>query len=236
VNNVVIKKTTVVQVQRINIYRNAGVHNALVAVDENHFGRGRISSARIAGVNTKNFRPIHTAPRFNATYTSFEPDTRRGIRPPDRNQKRSIVATRPPHAAAGQVPAIKPNIPKAGTSGPPHLVGAPKRRESGPSLPRPSFGQSKVERPMGDRVQQPVPPRLNEEPRRAARLSNTGPTLARTLPLQPRNALQATSPSTKVARSPVGRSEGLYPQKRRYPGEPANNISPYEFNRDRARR
>jgi hypothetical protein len=236
VNNVAIKKTTVVQVQSINVYRNAGIHNALVAVDENHFGRGRISSARIAGVNTKNFRPIHTAPRFNATYASFEPDTRRGIRPPEKNQKRSIVATRPPHAAAGQAPAIKPNIPKAGTSGPPHLVGAPKRRESGPSLPRPPFGQSKVERPMGDRVQQSVPPRLKEEPRRAARLSNTGPTVARTLPLQSRNAPQATGPSTKVDRSPAGRSEGLDPQKRRYPGEPANNISPYGFNRGRARR
>jgi len=100
VNKVVIKKTTVVQVQNINVYRNAAVHNALVAVDENHFGRGRISSFRIAGVNTQNLRPIHTAPRLNATPAGFEPDVRRGIRPPERNLKRPVVATRPPHAAA----------------------------------------------------------------------------------------------------------------------------------------
>jgi len=236
VNKVVIKKTTVVQVQNINVYRNAAVHNALVAVDENHFGRGRISSFRIAGVNTQNLRPIHTAPRLNATPAGFEPDVRRGIRPPERNLKRPVVATRPPHAAAGQAPVIKPNIPKTGISGPPHLVGAPKRQEPGPSLPRPPFGRSTLERPMGDRVQRSVPPKLTEEPRRTARLSNTGPTVARTLPSQSRSTARVTGRSNEADRSPAGHPEKLYPKKRRYPGEPANNISPYGFNRGRAQR
>lgn len=235
VNNVVIKKTTVVQVQNINVYRNAAVHNAVVAVNENHFGRGRISSVRIAGVNTKNFRPTHGAPRFNATPVSFEPDARHGIRPPERNQKRPIVATRPPHASARQTPAIKPDIPQAGVSGPPHLVGAPGRRESGPALPRPPFGRSPLERPMGDRVQRSVPPRI-QEPRSASGFSKTNPVVTRTLPTQSRRAPQVTGPPTAAGRSPAGRPEGLHPQKRRYPGEPANNISPYWPGRGRIQR
>jgi hypothetical protein len=226
VNNVVIKKTTVVQVQNIKVYRNISVNNALVAVDENHFGRGRISSVRIAEVNTKNFRPIHAAPLLKATPAAFEPDANRGPRPAERNLKRSIVATRPPHASAGQVLAREPNIPQAGISGPPHLVGAPKRREPGVALQRPPFGRSTIERPMGDRAQRSVPPML-EEPQRAERLSKTGPSVIRPIPSQPRSEPQVTGPSPEAGRSSAGRPQELNPQKRWYPGEPANNISPY---------
>ena len=235
VNNVIIKRTTVVQVQNIKVYRNVAVHNALVAVDENHFGRGRISSVRIAGVNTKNFRPIHTAPLLKATPTAFEPDASRGIRPPERNLKRSIVATRPPQLSAGQALVRKPNSRREGISGPPHLVGAPRQREAREAMQRPPFGRSTIERPMGDRTQRSVPPRF-EEPRRTERLSKTGPLVTRPLLSQSANEPHGIGRSSEVARSPAGRSEGLHPQKRWYPGRPAYNISPYGFNRGRAQR
>ena len=103
-NNVVINRTTVVNVQEINVYRNASVRNAVVAVNENRFGRGPIRSARVTQVDEKSLRPIHTAPQVTATPASFVPRESRGIRPPEKVLERSVVATRTPHPAR-EVPA-----------------------------------------------------------------------------------------------------------------------------------
>jgi Family of unknown function (DUF6600) len=217
VNNVVIKKTTVVQVQNINVYRNANIHNALVAVDKNHFGRGPVSPARITGVNAKDFRPALSAPRLDAAPAVFKPIASRDIRPPERNLKRPIVATRPPQTAAGQALVKKPNIRPAQGSGPTHLVGTPRRQISGPVPTRQPPGNRTVERPMGDRAQRSVSPRL-KDPQRTAGLADIGPSVTRPITPQSRSAPQATGPSVVVPRSQAGRPEALQPQKRRYPG------------------
>jgi len=60
VNNVVIQRTTAVNVEQINVYHNTHVHNAVVVVDENRFGRGRIGPGRVTQVDVRNFQPIHT--------------------------------------------------------------------------------------------------------------------------------------------------------------------------------
>lgn len=73
VNNKVIKKTTVVNVRNITVYRNAGVRKSLVAVDQNHFGRGSLVPARMIRADAKNFRPNHTAPRFAAPPAKLKP-------------------------------------------------------------------------------------------------------------------------------------------------------------------
>ena len=101
VNNMVINNTTVVNVQNINVYRNSSVQNAVVVVNENRFGRGPITSARVTQVDVKSLQPIHTAPQVAATPASFVPTATRGIRPPEESLKRSVVATRPPHRRAG---------------------------------------------------------------------------------------------------------------------------------------
>ena len=101
VNNVVINNTTVVNVQNINVYRNSSVQNAVVVVNENRFGRGPITSARVTQVDAKSLQPIHTAPQVAATPASFVPTASRGIRPPEESLKRPVVATRPPHRRAG---------------------------------------------------------------------------------------------------------------------------------------
>jgi Family of unknown function (DUF6600) len=164
VNNVVINRTTVVEANNINVYRNAGVPHALVAVNESHFGRGPITSARIERVDAKDFRPTHAAPRIDATPASFRPDSNRGIQPPAGSLQRSVVATRTPQTARGQ----------AGVSSPaPRLVGAPRQPESGATVPRIPFGQSSVERPMEDRARPSAPPRF-EGPQRANETSEAG--------------------------------------------------------------
>src|SRR5499427_1340156 len=100
VNNTVINNTTVVNVQNINVYRNSSVQNAVVAVNENHFGHGPITSARVTPADVKSLQPTHTAPQIASAPTSFVPSASHGIRPPESTFQRPVVATRPPHSGA----------------------------------------------------------------------------------------------------------------------------------------
>jgi len=63
VNNVAVHRTTVVKVEEIHVYRNAHVHNAVVAVHKDRFGRGGIAPSRISRVNAESLRPLPTPPR-----------------------------------------------------------------------------------------------------------------------------------------------------------------------------
>ncbi len=156
VNNVVISKTTVVNVRNITVFRNAGVPNAVIAVDRNRFGRGPVTRERLAHVDIKSLQPSRGAPRITASAASFVPSASRGLRPPEETLRRPVVATRAPHLRA--VPGFgKERI--MGTTGvpmpAPRLVPAPQRKAgASPVLPRPSFGRSTVERPQ---VEQALP-------------------------------------------------------------------------------
>jgi len=159
VNNTVINNTTVVNVQNINVYRNSSVQNAVVAVHENHFGQGPITSARVAQVDVTNLRPTHTAPQIATTPASFVPTASRGVRPPEGSVQRPVVATRAPHAGSEAATGGERNVGPAGVPTPaPRLVSVPPQRESSPVASRPPFGQSTVERPSADRAQPPLPP------------------------------------------------------------------------------
>ncbi|HEX6787533.1 MAG TPA: DUF6600 domain-containing protein [Acidimicrobiales bacterium] len=174
VNNVVVTNTTVVNVQNINVYRNVGVRNAVVVVNENRFGHGPITSAREARVDEKSLRVTHEAPQIAARPASFVPTDRRGIRPPEASLKRSVVATRPPRVAPDSTPGGERRIGPTGVPAPaPRLVSAPSPREGTPVPDRPPFGQSTVERPVTVRTQPPSPPRAR--PSRESRVAGTPP-------------------------------------------------------------
>jgi hypothetical protein len=59
VNNVVIGRTTVVNVRSITVYRNVSVQNAVVAVRPDRFGRGPVGEGRIRQVDTHRLEPVH---------------------------------------------------------------------------------------------------------------------------------------------------------------------------------
>ncbi len=161
VNNVVINKTTVVNVQEINVYHNVSVRNAVVVVNENHFGRGRITSARVTKVDVRDLRPIRTAPQVTATPGSFVPRENRGIRPPERVLERPVLATRPPRPRAESASGGERNVGPARVPSPaPRIVSVPQQRETAPVPQRPPFGQSKVERRTTDRAKLPAPPKI----------------------------------------------------------------------------
>jgi hypothetical protein len=183
VNNVVINRTTVVNVQNINVYRNVNVHNAVVAVDHRRFGRGPVASARVAHVDPRGLEPVRGRLDVQPVAASLAPTTVRGARPPDERLARPVVATRAPQSR-GDVPVAESS--KRG--GPaevtpaPRLVPPPRERNAAVESPRPPFGQGRSERP-----QPPPPPRLGGAP--------------------PRTPEPATSPS-RQAPSPARREQG----------------------------
>src|SRR5207245_5778290 len=96
VNNVVVNRTTVVNVTNITVYKNTNVHNAVVAVREDHFGRGPVQQARIAQIDARHLEPARGPIRVAPDASSFVAASGRATRPPDHTITRAVVATRAP--------------------------------------------------------------------------------------------------------------------------------------------
>jgi hypothetical protein len=159
VNNVVVHRTTVVNVTNINVYRNVNVRNAVVAVRPDRFGRGPVGEARIRQVDTRRLEPVRGAVDVRPDRSSFSAASGRGTRPPEKVLERGVVATRPP------VTRALPREPE-GRGPAPRIVTAPKPSEVGD---RPPLGQSRLER-----ARPPRAPRFESD-----RRPNTTPPAAR---------------------------------------------------------
>src|SRR6266478_1008803 len=96
VNNVVVNRTTVVDVKTVTVYRNVGVQNAVVAVRADHFGRQPVREARVVEVDTQRLQPVHGAVRTRPDAASFVAGSGPAARPPEAALDRRVVATRPP--------------------------------------------------------------------------------------------------------------------------------------------
>jgi hypothetical protein len=213
VNNVVIHKTTVVNVEEINVYHNASVKHAVVVVNENHFGRGSIKSARVTQVDVRDLRPIRTAPQVTATPGSFVPTESRGIRPPERVLDRSVVATRPPRSRAESPSGGERNVGPARVPSPaPRIVSEPQKRETAPVPQRPPFGQSKVERRTTDRGKPPAPPKIESRQSPKQAVKTAPPSTSKAKP-QTQPGSELARPSPGVAPSPAPRQEAQRPEQ-----------------------
>jgi hypothetical protein len=217
VNNVVINKTTVVNVQEINVYRNAGVRNAMVVVHENQFGRGPIKATRVPQADEKNFHPVRTAPQVAATPASLAPRETRGVRPPERVMERSVVATRPPQPRPESASGVERKTGTAPVPTPaPRIVGSPQPRGTTPTLERAPFGQSKVERHTTDRAQAPSPPKV-ERQRGPEAASKEIPSPSPKAPASQQRESQAAGPSRHPG---VGPAQAPSPPKAERQGRP----------------
>jgi hypothetical protein len=172
VNNVVVNRTTVVNVTNINVYRNTNVQNAVVAVREDHFGRSPVQQARVAQIDARHLEPARAPIRVAPDASSFVAASGRATRPPDHTITRAVVATRAPRRE-GPRPADAARVEGASSEGPrsdgpragntvgaplPRIVPAPK---SASTVARPTFGNSQVERQRPPQPRQfgaPEPP------------------------------------------------------------------------------
>jgi hypothetical protein len=96
VNNVVVKKKTVIKVKEINIYRNAGERDAFVMVERERFGRGDHKAERFKRGKHKDLKPVHGEHPVRPVRASLVAESKSATRPPDKTWKRSVVATRKP--------------------------------------------------------------------------------------------------------------------------------------------
>ena len=159
VNNVVIKRTTVVNVTNINYY-NTRVSNAVVATTRERFGTGHVHDAPVRVTQTRELEHVRGALPVKPGPASLAAGARKGIRPPESVLSRPVMATRPP--SESRLP-WRTEAPKPETKAAPEqrYVPAPKRPSS--DLPRPEFGaQTGAERPRP-----PLPPRYEERRREA---------------------------------------------------------------------
>jgi len=161
VNNVVVNRTTVVNVTNINVYKNTTVQHAVVAVREDNFGRGgNVRDKRIAQVDTRRLEPARAPIRVTPDASSYTAGGGRATRPPENTISRAVVATRAPRREGPRAPdAGKADsgrgAPARGDGAhpgnavaapPPRIVPSPKPVSTGSSPARPAFGTSDVER------------------------------------------------------------------------------------------
>jgi hypothetical protein len=166
VNNVVVNRTTVVNVNNITVYRNMGAQNAVVAVHEDQFGRRPVQEARIAHVDTQRLEPIRGALGVKPDAQSFVPATGRATRPPEAAISRPVVATRPPAHRSVTLPAASDQGASAVQTPAPRIVSTPRPASVAPVPPRPTFGVGRGERERPEQPQRFEPaPRPEQAPR-----------------------------------------------------------------------
>src|SRR2546428_1190053 len=220
VNNVVVNRTTVVNVQNITVYNNTTVRNAVVAVREDAFGRRAVHEARVADVDVRRLEPVHGRLRVTPDASSFVAASGPAVTPPPQTLQRRVVATRRPAAAVARPDAPRERMAPAVSVPAPQIVPAPKpATATTPTPPRAPFGASQVER------QRPSPPPRFETPRADTRPERTEPRaeprVERPDARAPRSASRPETPRD-AARPPAAS-----PAPRALPGEPANRVSPW---------
>ena len=104
VNNVVVNRTTNVNVTNITVYRNVHVTNAVVGVPAERFGQGQVQTTPISQAQVQQLTPVHGALAVRPVAASVQPATSPAAPPPAAIQARPVVATRAPH---DQRPALQ---------------------------------------------------------------------------------------------------------------------------------
>ena len=127
VNNVVVKNTTIINVQNITVYRNVTV-NAVVGVPADRFGRGDARPSRFSQADVQQLGPVRGQLAVKPVAASLAPSSGTAIRPPEKIHDRPVVATRPPRDFTPVLRAEGLAAPAVVTpSATPRLVPAPKK-------------------------------------------------------------------------------------------------------------
>jgi hypothetical protein len=164
VNNVVINRTTVVNVTNIIVYRNVKVRKAVVVVPRERFGRGPVTRVRAAQADPTRLEPVRGTFGVAPVRASLVPDGVRGLRPPDATLRRTVVATRAPEHPARWLRPQGSAEPSTALPPPPRLVPKPARPDRAVLLPGAPLGPRALERPRP-----PQPPRFERLQPRSAR-------------------------------------------------------------------
>jgi len=145
VNNVVINRTTTVNVTNITVYKNVNVTNAVVGVPAHQFGHAKAQVVRISQAQVQQLQPVRGALSVKPVAASVTLATGPAAQPPAAMHARPVVATRAPKDLTPtlQTHGLSATTPQTGPQPAPQLVPAPKRatRPASPTVaPAPGPG------------------------------------------------------------------------------------------------
>jgi hypothetical protein len=187
VNNVVIQRNTYVNVRNVTVYRNTQIHNAVIGVHRDQFGRPGGEHVRLSPADARRLRPVRGNLPIHPVAGSLVPTAGHGVRPPQAIGTRRVVATRPaqdprPHLQAS---GLRP----AATPAPPARLVQPGR---GVTAPR----QGGHAAAAGEHLTPPPPPRAGH---------GTAPPAATQRPVPPSHAERQPPGSTPHVSQPPRR-------------------------------
>jgi hypothetical protein len=234
VNNVVVNRTTVINVTNITVYRNTNVRNAVVAVREDAFGRRAVHEARVTEVDVRRLEPVRGALRVRPDASSFVAAHGAAVKPPPQTVERRVVATRRPVARVAPPEAGRERTAPAVTAPAPRIVPAPKPASTTSTPARPPFGASPIERERASappRFENRRPESRADSPRSEPRVEAPRPEPRAEAP-RPESRAEAPRPEGRpeIARPDAAREVGRQREvssPRALPGEPANRVSPW---------
>jgi len=145
VNNVIVQRTTVVNVNNITVYRNVNVRNAVVAIRRDHFGARSVQEARIPRVDVRRLEPVRGALNVRPQAGSVGAARGPAARPPAGAPARPVAVT-PRPVDRPVVPRGEAQHASPGVSAPPRNVSPPRAAEPAPTPARPPSGERQVER------------------------------------------------------------------------------------------
>ncbi|HSL52667.1 MAG TPA: DUF6600 domain-containing protein [Candidatus Deferrimicrobiaceae bacterium] len=197
VNNVVVKNTTIINVQNITVYRNvtgSSRVNAVVGVAADRFGRADVRPSRFSEADVRQLTPVRGHLAVKPVAASLAPSSGTAIRPPEAIHGRSVVATRPPRDFTPALRAEGLTAPSVATpSTAPRLVPAP-RKEAPPArsavAPSPAPGATPA-------IGAPTPARPDVRRNKAAEQRPQPPTPPAVVAPQPRREAAPAGPPVR---------------------------------------
>src|SRR5713101_7338921 len=203
VNNVVVNRTTNVNVTNITVYRNVQGTNAVVGVPAERFGQGQVQPTRISQAQAQQLTPVRGALAVRPVAVSLQPATGSAAQPPAAIQARPVVATRAPHdlrpALQAQGLAATPAVAPAA---PPRLVPSPRSvSPSANTAVAPEGRPARTPRIVPGIAGQTVPGPIDKKGSAAEPASPPPPPGSpKAAPPQPRDATRSDSPNGPDAR------------------------------------
>jgi len=194
VNNVVINRTTNVQVTNITVYKNVHVHNAVVATPADRFGHGAVRPTRVDDARVRELTPVRGALEVKPVAASVMSGEGSATRPSARIQERKVVATRAPRDLSPALQAQGLGTSRgAAPPAAPQIVPAPKREPArATATPTPAGGSGPADKARRDDA---------PNARRAAGNPSPAPQAAPRVP-DDKKARAATPPEQKPGNRP----------------------------------
>src|SRR2546426_8536073 len=174
VNNVVVTRTTTVNVTNITVYRNVAGTNAVGGVSPDRFGQHQDRPRRIDQAEVRQLTPVRGPLDVKPVAASVTVASGPAAKPPVAMQSRAVVATRPPHDPSSRLGAEGLATGRAAEPTPaPRIVPSP-RSVRGTDHPTVSNGGQRQDRQeRGQRRSQPqttpAPPSQPASPQSPAR-------------------------------------------------------------------